>query len=489
MSAGDKTLLVLAGIAAILGTVVFSALVILLQDEPPPPDDSDLVPSARPEVPADRNAWTYYAQALEKVKLPKKGEDADWPPAPPAPAATGGKPAEDAAKTEPGDPPPDIRDRWIAIEDTTSWEQPLVDEVLKRNAEALALWEKGLAAPECLVPEAVPPMGTVPWLSNSLEMARLSAVRVRNFARQDNDEAAMDEAVRIVRFGHHLEGGKGLIVTYLVGTAVKQMGLSEVIELVPAGRVPPGRLRQVAAELARYQADPRSLADALRAEYGFGRIVVEKVASREFDAGAVLGFRPSRADSLRMLFFKPNRTRRLMAEAFREMVRAAPMHRSEMPDLDRFPAAAMDETRFFNGNYVGGQVCRAYVGNMMGMTDLKCTTNVQVAAARVLLAMKAFKLEKGRLPATLDELVPGYLDAVPLDDFDGKPLRYNPAKKVIYSVGKDLRDDGGMTKKEYVDYKVREGGVDPKDINPDELKYYESEYPGQGPDPSFPIEF
>jgi len=193
---------------------------------------------------------------------------------------------------------------------------------------------------------------------------------------------------------------------------------------------------------------------------------------------------------LRMAFFKPNRTRRIMAEAFREMVRAAPMHRSEMPDLDRFHTVAMEEEQFVNGNYLGARLCWGYVANMASwVADLKCKTNVHVAAARVLLAMKAFKMEKGRLPATLDELIPDYLDAVPLDDFDGKPLRYNPAKKVIYSVGKDLRDGGGMTKREYVDFKVKERGLDPSRADPDELKSFESDYPGSGPDPSYPIEF
>jgi len=463
--------------------------VILVSDEPPPPDDSDLA-FVRPEVPADQNAWTYYAQAIEKLKLPKEGQDADWPPAPPAPATTGGKPTDEAAKGEPGDPPPDVWKRWDAIVDNAAWEQPLVDEVLKRNAEALAFWERGMAAPECLVPEAVPPMGTVPWLFDSIGLARLATVRVHNFARQGNDEAAMDEALRLIRFGHHLEGGRGVLIVYLVGATIKQMGLYAMTELVPASHVPPGRLRQGAAELARYQVDPRTLADTLRAEYGFGRVVVEKIASGECDAATALGYRPSRIDSLRMAFFKPNRTRRIMAEAFREMVRAAPMHRAEMPDLGRFHTAAMEEEWFANGNYVGARLCLGYVANMASwVADLKCKTNVHVAATRVLLAMKAFKLDKGRLPATLGELVPDYIDAVPLDDFDGKPLRYNPAKKVIYSVGKDLRDEGGMTKKEYVDFKVKERGLDPSSANPDELKSFESDYPGSGPDPSYPIEF
>ena len=51
----------------------------------------------------------------------------------------------------------------------------------------------------------------------------------------------------------------------------------------------------------------------------------------------------------------------------------------------------------------------------------------------------------GAWPAKLDELAPHYLQRVPLDRYSGGPLIYRPAgtKFVLYSVGKDGRDDGG----------------------------------------------
>jgi len=35
------------------------------------------------------------------------------------------------------------------------------------------------------------------------------------------------------------------------------------------------------------------------------------------------------------------------------------------------------------------------------------------------------------------------LDQVPTDDFDGQPLRYSRERKIVYSVGRNLKDDGG----------------------------------------------
>jgi hypothetical protein len=50
------------------------------------------------------------------------------------------------------------------------------------------------------------------------------------------------------------------------------------------------------------------------------------------------------------------------------------------------------------------------------------------------------------LPESLSELVPKYLPKVPIDPFDGKPLRYSKEKGIIYCVGKDLKDSGGSPK-------------------------------------------
>ncbi len=45
-------------------------------------------------------------------------------------------------------------------------------------------------------------------------------------------------------------------------------------------------------------------------------------------------------------------------------------------------------------------------------------------AARVALALEAWKLRHGSLPKTLDELVGPYLDRAPVDPYSGQPFRY-----------------------------------------------------------------
>lgn len=70
------------------------------------------------------------------------------------------------------------------------------------------------------------------------------------------------------------------------------------------------------------------------------------------------------------------------------------------------------------------------------------------ASARVMqaaLACERFRLASGRWPESLDELVPKYLQVVPLDPFDKQPLRYavTPDGAKVWSIDENRRDDGG----------------------------------------------
>ena len=82
--------------------------------------------------------------------------------------------------------------------------------------------------------------------------------------------------------------------------------------------------------------------------------------------------------------------------------------------------------------------------------------------ARVGCAVQRHRLaHAGHLPETLAELVPTFLEAVPLDPFDGQPLRYRHTNDlyVVYSVGPDGEDqDGGM--KEFARQKTAWRGDD-----------------------------
>jgi hypothetical protein len=64
------------------------------------------------------------------------------------------------------------------------------------------------------------------------------------------------------------------------------------------------------------------------------------------------------------------------------------------------------------------------------------------------VAIERFRLHEGRLPSKIDELVPNYLEKVPLDPYaSGLQLKYrvDSAEYLVYSVGSNGVDDGGVS--------------------------------------------
>jgi hypothetical protein len=66
-------------------------------------------------------------------------------------------------------------------------------------------------------------------------------------------------------------------------------------------------------------------------------------------------------------------------------------------------------------------------------------------SAAAALAAERYRMANGKWPVSLQDLMPTFLAKVPLDPYDGKPLRYRRLQDgcVIYSIGPDGRDDGG----------------------------------------------
>jgi hypothetical protein len=62
----------------------------------------------------------------------------------------------------------------------------------------------------------------------------------------------------------------------------------------------------------------------------------------------------------------------------------------------------------------------------------KWDANNSLSAAELRLAIGCFSLEEGRLPDSLEDLVPRYLESIPLDEFTGEPFGYSREEETLY---------------------------------------------------------
>ena len=79
--------------------------------------------------------------------------------------------------------------------------------------------------------------------------------------------------------------------------------------------------------------------------------------------------------------------------------------------------------------------------------QITALSQTKINQALIACALERFRLAHGEYPENLDALVPQFLDTIPHDVIGGQPLHYCRAPEgtfVLYSVGWNGRDDGGV---------------------------------------------
>jgi hypothetical protein len=85
-----------------------------------------------------------------------------------------------------------------------------------------------------------------------------------------------------------------------------------------------------------------------------------------------------------------------------------------------------------------------FIGDVPSSFETDARFVAHLNLLRTGVAAKRYQRKHGRLPETLDALMPEFLAAVPVDPFSGKPLKAVHRDKfgmVIYSVGMNQVDD------------------------------------------------
>lgn len=383
----------------------------ILSMDAPLPDDADLLPRREP-LPAEQNAFDLFNQAYERLEEDLTDEQRQ------ALFEMGYGEQYDAAKAE---------------------------EVLETAEEGLRLWRKGLKRPGLQVPP-IEGIGTLmPYLSGWMNLNELADLRALHLHRQGRHAEALEAAVRIVRFGRMVMGAEAGLVGYLVGVTVEGMGLARIRRMLPESRLSREVLARAVEALRPKEPVGTPYAEAMRVEYVCDARLVEDLKNGvPFGEDAEIeGYEPGGRVS--DFLFQVNRTKRAFARYLRPMILEAsePLAEARLPKQPPLPGIPALAWLCVKGNVVGEILPALMLHGLEGGFKQKCRRQVLITATRLLLALKAYKMETGRLPERLDVLVPACIDAVPRDGFDGDPFRYDREEGIIYSVGENLVDDGG----------------------------------------------
>ena len=143
---------------------------------------------------------------------------------------------------------------------------------------------------------------------------------------------------------------------------------------------------------------------------------------------------------MRGYFFQPNRTKAVLAQFYRDMIQNAPRLCSEviLPDPEAILGPRENPVRsMIRPNGVGRLLHAIMIPTLDSLFESKCRAESDVAATRLLTALRTYEREHGGFPERLEGLVPAFIGSLPSDRFDGEPFRYDPSMGLLDSVGKD----------------------------------------------------
>ena len=324
----------------------------------------------------------------------------------------------------------------------TNWNVSLATQVVATNQSALAAIDAALTTPGFQCVELVL-NDRMPGLANTKRLSQVAAIQANVLFRQGKEQQAFEQALKIVQLGKRLQESKGPIIYYLVGSAVQGQGLALMRRWTGRTHLSPAQLSEIAQRLNSCNDDGSALTLSLKAEYqGYIQSLADIRAGKIRDPinDPVIG------RLIKMKFapvFNMGKTKLLFANATRQLIAGV-----SRPYCD-FKRPGFTANRpspvklIFSGN-VGGQVFfYMTIPFVEAAIENKSSKEAQFEATRAILALRAYQMKHGKLPDDLATLAPEFLDAVPMDAFTGKPLRYVPERKLVYSVGENLRDDNG----------------------------------------------
>ena len=337
--------------------------------------------------------------------------------------------------------PDDQRKRLSELASDTNWDGSLAVMVLATNRETLAAWDAAVKLPNLQVPEMSTINDLVPYLQEWKKLAQLAQVRENVLLHDDKDQEAFDQIVNEIRMGRRMQDSGGNLIVYLVGVAVESVGLNQIRHWAGKVHLSADQLKDYIRQIEpKPGAEATALANAIKGDYQVEIGTLDALRRGKLTNSVSNDDSPSHGMVWPLFSFR--QTQSLFAKAALTFVKAAPLYYKDV-DLSKLDSHPGTISQLTSGNPIGQMFYDLMMPAMVKPLERKSSIDAQVRATQTILALRAYQLTHGKLPDNLDALVPEFLDQVPVDAYNGQPLHYSAERKIVYSVGWNLKDDGG----------------------------------------------
>jgi hypothetical protein len=404
---------------------------------------------SRPPFLDQDNAWPHYEKAIQLFVEP--GEELGRSDAFRSPDGPGDRSFSKLANQE-----QEEISKWIE-QNVSAWQE---FEAGSSKAYCYREHEYGSGNPDDRLLLSV----TSPHLQVLRSLARLGIWRVRAAAGRGQTHQALEDCIAVARAGSHWQG-KGALIEQLVGLAISRLGHEQILRLAQGQNLSATDLKELHQQLMQMYPQGYRLTDIETERLGFLDIVQHVFTDGGPGGGHLVpsrwpqltGETPSAAES-ELGIFMPLSAAASMIHArrddtvakfnelfdkFTEIAKMTPYQRHVRNLRSDDFVSQVPKYRYFLIDICTPAVDRASEFGYCGKASHEATVTI--------LALKRWRLEKNAYPPTLDELLAaGYLKKLPIDPYSDKPLIYRRTDDdfVLYSVGPNFTDDGGVSGKD-----------------------------------------
>jgi hypothetical protein len=294
-------------------------------------------------------------------------------------------------------------------------------------------------------------------VSDARTVAHLLALDVLLRVQENNADGALASCTAILNAGRATGDTPGLVAVPM-HIGIVHLALNQIERTLAQGEPSDAALADLQRLLEDEDRQP-VLLYGLRGERGNGNRICEGIRSGKVEA-RLFGFRSQWDLEMILESFLSGSLKSQQANLLR--------HETRFVEAAKLPPEQQDARLTQIGPAPQTQLLSRMLSPGMAMV-IREHRLVQAQARSVLtaLAVERYRRKEGQWPASLTALVPEYLAQVPLDPYDGQPLRYSRLTNgvVIYSLGPDRTDNGGKLDRTYQGLTGTDRGIQLWDVS------------------------
>jgi hypothetical protein len=342
-----------------------------------------------------------------------------------------------------------------------------IDEIIRLHEVGFRKLAAAQRREQCVFETGVRLTSLLPHVQAARAVARIATLRVQRDVEQEDFEAAIGDVEMVLRLARDLQP-RGFNITQLVSAAITQVVCEQMIVpiLVARGLRAEHCNRLLKVLVAHEAKSTDGYVEGLRSEYVSHRVALEELVKNPQELAKDLGGlkpgqsaiktaleRLGRPDDAKLLpdDVDARVARTTSAELSRQVETINGAYRTLL-GLDGVSYSARIQKIAAMPKVSGSDPLSVLVKGLVepvpfNFQSLACH-RATLRAMECWAALRHWQLShRGRSPRELASATKGAgLKTVPADPYDGKPLRMATlnGRTIIYSVGKDGKDDGGQ---------------------------------------------